>query len=157
MRCVVKRGPDDCWRWIGPFAGKYGQIGWNGENIRAHRLSYQLFVGEIPFGFLVCHRCDNPECVNPRHLFVGTGQDNTRDCARKGRLHRQQVAALGWRGEHARFDNGDARELLRLHNLGYSQRAMGKQFGCSRTAIVTALAWAREDEERRGQRADASR
>src|SRR5581483_3046477 len=82
---------DGCWLWQGAPAGKggYGQLRINGNEPKreqAHRISLRLAGIEIPVGMVVCHRCDNPPCVRPDHLFIGTYSDNMRDCYRKGRL-----------------------------------------------------------------------
>ena len=87
---VKRGGPDDCWIWIGSRlkSGGYGQIsaGRRGQPpLRAHCLSWQFSYGEIPRGLCVLHRCDNPPCVNPEHLFLGTRDDNAKDMAAKGR------------------------------------------------------------------------
>lgn len=92
-----------CWLWTGAYSdGGYGlldaKIAGRRET-RAHRVSYHAFVGPIPVGLFICHRCDVPCCVNPDHLFLGTPLDNTRDMIRKGRGDfrgrpaRQQMAA----------------------------------------------------------------
>lgn len=78
--------PSGCWRWIGrAYPNTYGRIGYNGTEICSHRLSWILHKGEIPAGLWVLHQCDNPPCVNPDHLFLGTHRDNEDDKMRKGR------------------------------------------------------------------------
>ena len=79
---------DECWNWIG---GKdkdgYGVFGLSSKRkaIRAHKFSYIFYKGQLGKPLQVCHTCDNPSCVNPSHLFLGTAKDNVQDCHRKGR------------------------------------------------------------------------
>lgn len=87
----------DCWIWTASkHPDGYGQVTWrwNGRNIvqTTHRFSYEINVGPIPPGMLVCHRCDNPPCVRPDHLFVGTHADNMRDKQQKN--HNRIAAAF---------------------------------------------------------------
>ena len=81
---VVKS--DGCWLWTGNKFQGYGQIRFAGKTRRAHRVAWELTRGSIPAGLYVCHHCDNPSCVNPGHLFLGTQTDNMRDCLAKGRF-----------------------------------------------------------------------
>lgn len=103
-------GPDACWPWTGyrrPLG--YGEIGLGGKRgkaAKAHRVAYELANGPIPKGLDVLHRCDNPPCVNPAHLFLGTHLDNMRDMAAKGRS--------GPKNHPERMPRGD-RHGLRLH------------------------------------------
>jgi hypothetical protein len=78
-----------CWIWCGGTRVKsgYGGIKVNGKTISTHRYSYQLHYGAIPAGLFVCHKCDNPKCINPDHLFLGTNSDNMKDAYNKGRLN----------------------------------------------------------------------
>jgi hypothetical protein len=86
------RAADDCWPWRGTTTGKtgYGRA-WRGPGwAAAHRLAWELTHGSTPDGF-VCHKCDNPPCCNPAHLFVGTHTDNMRDMFAKGRNWQSKV------------------------------------------------------------------
>lgn len=80
-----------CWEWQGSKRNGYGRtiVGSRKDGTRksvaAHRIAYEVWKGEIPEGYEVCHKCDNPSCINPDHLFVGTRQDNIDDRERKGR------------------------------------------------------------------------
>lgn len=76
-----------CWNWTGAAGtNKYGHfVSKNRGNMLAHRFAYELMVGEIPEGMFVCHKCDNPKCICPDHLFVGTHADNMKDARDKGR------------------------------------------------------------------------
>lgn len=81
-----------CWVWTASCSHGYGQLctklgGGKQERLLAHRLSWELHRGAVPDGMFVCHHCDNPPCVNPAHLFLGTNTDNMRDASAKGRLH----------------------------------------------------------------------
>ena len=75
-----------CWLWDGAVNDKgYGVFYWRRTRRYAHRASYEIYRGPIRYGMFVCHKCDNPSCVNPAHLFEGTAEDNMQDCVRKGR------------------------------------------------------------------------
>lgn len=76
----------ECWEWIGnKLESGYGRIGYKRKRILAHRFAWELVNGQIPNSLLVCHSCDNPGCVKPNHLFIGTQTDNMRDMMKKNR------------------------------------------------------------------------
>ena len=125
-----------CWIWTrGPLSKKclYGQISVNHKSVRVHRYAWQLYHGPIPNGLSVCHKCDNPLCVNPEHLFVGTEADNKADMVSKMRQ------AYGERGPATRLTEKQALEIKRRYkkvSRGHGNGAqLAREFGISKTAV----------------------
>lgn len=115
--------PDGCWYWTAK-ADVYGRIQINGKGALTHRVSYELYKGPIPEGLCVLHTCDNPLCVNPDHLWLGTYKDNRIDTVRKNRHAK---------GTNAKITLDD---VLKIRQMKWaSGRAIGKIFGISSSAV----------------------
>lgn len=78
-----------CWEWIESTKNGYGQLSWKGRNTYAHRLSFEAENGPLTKGVIICHKCNNRNCVNPEHLYAGTKRSNIMDCIKTG-VHSNQ-------------------------------------------------------------------
>lgn len=119
-----------CWLWCGEFdsKGQYGVFRLAGVPIGAHRMSFELFKGEIPGGMLVCHQCDTMACVNPSHLWIGTIGDNLKDASAKG------ILDIGEGRHNNRLTEDQAREIYSLKGI-VSQLKLAKKYGVSPSCI----------------------
>ena len=128
----------DCWEWQGRrHVHGYGQIKYRGKVVNAHRVSAHLFKNfDLYSDLCVCHTCDNPGCVNPKHLFLGTRADNNRDKIEKGREdHSGLVHGKGEASAVSKLTNEDVLTIRRLHNLGVSQREIAESFDVCRPQV----------------------
>lgn len=141
-RVDVSGGDDACWAWTGDRVSHegYGRF-WTGtRTMLAHRASWSIFRWKIPGKLWVLHRCDNPICVNPGHLFLGTPLDNVRDMTAKGRRNQNP----GERNANAKLTDAQALEIKRRATNGEAQRALAREFSVSPTTIyviATGLGW----------------
>ncbi len=144
-----------CWEWHGHRNRQgYGRMKRDGRRVAAHRVSWEVHFGPIPDGMLVCHRCDNPPCVRPDHLFLGTVSDNNHDMIAKGRdargdrsgsrLHPERLA----RGEthpRAKLSSEAVRVIRAAAAAGAHKTTLARRFGVSDTSIgrvLTRASWA---------------
>ena len=118
---------DSCWNWLAAVdkAGR-GRFKWGGKTSYAPRFSWITHFGDIPEGLFVLHTCDNPSCVNPSHLFLGTLEDNNRDREAKGR----GADVRGSKNPAAKITEAVAQQIVNLLNHGYSLKHI-KQLGYS--------------------------
>jgi hypothetical protein len=124
---VAKRGPDECWLWVGKKNQKgYGQMEIDGRQFTAHRLAYQWEVADIPSGCVVRHRCDNPSCVNPSHLLAGTQADNIADRNSRGRQAK---------GEQSGRSKLTKEQVLEIRASSLGNVALARKYGVSDTHI----------------------
>lgn len=138
---VDRRGESECWTWnAGRHKSGYGGFSIHGVNRFAHRVSYAIAHGSLDPALYVCHTCDNKPCVNPKHLFVGTHQDNVDDMVRKGRV------SHGEAHHTARLTPPEVEVIVQLHNDGRMHREIADIVGCDVSTvseIVTGHAWSR--------------
>lgn len=123
LNAMSRRQPGGCRIWTRHRTRSgYGQIGVDGQVLYAHRVSYVLSCGLIPHGMNVCHRCDNPSCIEPSHLFLSMQAGNMRDCAIKGRTTSPLTAA-------------QVRDIRRRLANGEIQKSIAKRYGVSQAAV----------------------
>lgn len=132
----------ECWEWLGSHnANGYGVYG--KPKRMAHRLSWEFYNGPIPSAMSVCHKCDNPPCVNPEHLFLGTQADNLRDMDSKGR--RVSPDNKGVNNPRAKLTQEQVQEIRKLYWTGrykpkqkaapYDSKKLASMFGVARSTI----------------------
>lgn len=125
-----------CWLWLGGHTRDgYGISGICHGDQLAHRSSWLIHRGVIPAGLWVLHTCDNPGCVNPRHLFLGTTQDNTKDMDRKGR----RKPPCGERCSFHKLSIFEVRRIIQLHKDGLSQMELAERFSVNQSQISRIL------------------
>jgi ribosomal protein S14 len=129
---------DGCWIWTGALNDSgYGVLKWLGrENVRAHRVSYEIHVGPIPEGSIVRHDCDNPPCVRPDHLRPGTDADNMADKVARGRAVGNGL--YGDRHPQSKLNDDAVREIRRAMKDGVKAAVLSKIYGVTRYAIRQA-------------------
>lgn len=119
-----------CWEWTASTINGYGRFGVNYSLIFAHRYSWEIHNGKIPDGLHVLHFCDNPLCVNPKHLFVGTQQDNVNNCIGKERQTRGEAHGM------SKLTTEDVLEIRRLgKTTKLSQRKLAIMFDVDQATI----------------------
>lgn len=137
---VDRRAPDECWPWTGSRTeGGYGRSMVGGGRWRAaHRVAWTLQRGPIPARMEVCHRCDNPPCVNVDHLFVGTRKENSDDMDRKGR--RVVNNTKGSKRWNSLLTEDIVRDARRRAALGESRMALAVEYGVSVLTLYSVIA-----------------
>lgn len=124
----------DCWTWTARTdAYGYGAIKVDGKSTLAHRYSWLINVGYLPDDKLVCHHCDNPPCVNPKHLFLGTHKDNYDDMRSKGR--EKKASPAGEINPMSRLTDGDVRVIRSLVEQGLTQIMVSKFLAVPATTV----------------------
>lgn len=129
----------ECWLWMGTRDKHgYGRLIVRGRSIGAHRIAWGLARGPVPAGLYVLHRCDNPPCVRPEHLFLGTQTDNMRDASGKARLARGEARSK-------RLTNEDVRAIRAAVGSGVTQKELCSAYGLKSghmSMIVNRKKWA---------------
>lgn len=145
----VDTSSSGCWLWNRGNCKGYGNFSLPGNKRQhSHRVAYELTYGPIPDGLVVCHSCDNPPCVRPDHLFLGTYSDNMRDAAAKGRLPRgdthsartrPETRARGMRHGNRKLTETDVRHIRREYSNGSSTISLSHRFGVCLTTIKNVV------------------
>lgn len=153
LRGVAIDPETGCWNFgKGKNQNSYGnlRIGdrLNGERrqVGVHRLSYEIFIGEIPNGMFVCHKCDNRRCINPEHLFAGTCLENTLDMLSKGRSFNHH----GTHNHRAKLTEDQVREIRGMYGSGKSKSAIAREYGVGSSQICKIISrkrWAYLDDQ----------
>lgn len=132
-------GPDACWPWTGCLnSWGYGAVQWMGKATNASRAAYESIHGPVG-DLVVCHRCDNPSCCNPAHLWADTQSNNLADCRAKGRSAGTFAAGAKHPRHQAKLTPDMVREARELYANGISQSEIGRRWGIHSSVISRAV------------------
>ena len=135
-KIAISEDENACWLWLGYTVDGYGDASWHRKKLKAHRLAYELSVGEIPDGQCVLHRCDVRRCCNPRHLFLGTRLDNNQDRHAKGR----DAHMIGDLHPQLKITEAQVDELRQRFAAGETNRAaLGREYGITRAHAANII------------------
>jgi len=128
-----------CWEWVGSklnIRQSYGRVTIQNKSLLTHRVSYMFRYGDIPKGMCVCHSCDNPKCVRPSHLFLGTQRDNITDRCRKGR----SSTVRGKDSPLSKLTENQVRRIRELYFTGkYTHRALSEKYRIGKTQVARII------------------
>lgn len=128
--------PDECWPWIGCcFSGGYGRFYSHDKRLKASRVAFLLIYGADPYPSLVLHRCDNPPCCNPDHLFLGTPGDNVRDRDDKGKL----VVRRGEDNNNAKLTHAQVIDIRERYAHGERGTPLAKEHNIKPTSLFKII------------------
>ena len=132
----IKINPENgCWEFQGALSRfGHGRIGFRLKIYLTHRLSYEIHNGPIPEGLNVCHKCDNPPCCNPEHLFLGTQNDNVLDAVKKGRMKAYPVMK-GERNPASKLKNCQVFQIRKELNAGVKGSELARKYKISKVQI----------------------
>lgn len=128
--------PGECWEWKRTHNGQgYGELRVAGRMVYAHRLAFELAGGTIPEGLHILHECDNPRCINPEHLTVGTRSKNMRDCHARGRSKIPSPKMHGEANGASKLKASDVSAIRKMLGEGLPQASIAQKFGVSQSNI----------------------
>lgn len=138
---------DACWNWRGMMnTNGYGRFSLNDRHQLSHRVAFEMFIGEVPVGRVVCHRCDNRLCVNPHHLWLGTQSDNLRDAVEKGRMVHPDTRGESNGNRKLSWDS--VRDIRQMHQKGVKKYLIAQSFQVSPSTIggiINGKTWKEEE------------
>ena len=129
---VEVNGVNECWPWSASLTvhGGYGQLNDRGKLLKAHRISYEIHYGGVPEGMFVCHRCNNPKCCNPKHLYAGTPKQNWDDTIVAGTRYVPKLS-----GESVYCSKLKESEVIYIRQSQESGCALAIRYGVTKSAV----------------------